>query len=287
MPPHNFVLLEHVNLHQNDMALATLFYVVGLGLTRDPYLMVGLDNMWINAGRTQFHLPSRAVAQRLRGCVGLVLPSLTAVRESLCQVAPALAHTQFSVQDEGSSLALTCPWGNRLRCHEPSPSRGGGMALGIAYVELDVPPRSVAGIARFYAELMGAQAALQAQADGRAAAVVGLQSQQQLRFVESAAPLAPYDGHHIQVYLADPTLPFERMQSRGLVTEQRHSADWRFCAIVDPATGAPLFELEHEVRGCDHPLYGRPLVNRNPAQSNTAYQRGADALEWDAQRPVS
>jgi hypothetical protein len=35
-----------------------LFYVTGLGLTRDPYLMVADSNMWINAGRSQFHLPT-------------------------------------------------------------------------------------------------------------------------------------------------------------------------------------------------------------------------------------
>jgi len=41
----NIVALEHVNVRVPDQQLATLFYVVGLGLTRDPYLMPGLDNM--------------------------------------------------------------------------------------------------------------------------------------------------------------------------------------------------------------------------------------------------
>jgi hypothetical protein len=27
-----------------------------------------------------------------------------------------------------------------------------------------------------------------------------------------------------------------------------------------------------------HPLYGRPLVNRNPAQTNTDYHPGNDAM---------
>ena len=35
----NIVGLEHVNLQIPDQGLATLFYVGGLGLTRDPYLM--------------------------------------------------------------------------------------------------------------------------------------------------------------------------------------------------------------------------------------------------------
>jgi hypothetical protein len=37
----NIVALEHVNVTIPDQQLATLFYVVGLGLTRDPYLMPG------------------------------------------------------------------------------------------------------------------------------------------------------------------------------------------------------------------------------------------------------
>jgi hypothetical protein len=36
--------------------------------------------------------------------------------------------------------------------------------------------------------------------------------------------------------------------------------------------------LEHEVRSLTHPLYARPLVNRNPAQSNREYGRGHDAF---------
>ena len=32
-----------------------LFYVVGLGATRDPYIFPGLENIWLNFGRTQVH----------------------------------------------------------------------------------------------------------------------------------------------------------------------------------------------------------------------------------------
>ena len=38
----NIVSLEHVNLKQPDQRLATVFYVSGLGLTRDPYMMTGV-----------------------------------------------------------------------------------------------------------------------------------------------------------------------------------------------------------------------------------------------------
>src|SRR5215475_14259927 len=56
----NSIHLEHVNVQIPDQRLAMLFYVTGLGLTRDPYLMVHDGNMWINVGRSQFHLPTGA-----------------------------------------------------------------------------------------------------------------------------------------------------------------------------------------------------------------------------------
>ena len=37
-----------------------------------------------------------------------------------------------------------------------------------------------------------------------------------------------------------------------------------------------LFQIEHEIRSMTHPLYARPLVNRNPAQTNRNYIMGGD-----------
>ena len=67
----NMVELGHVNVRVPDQRIAILFYIQGLGLTRDPYLMVGVDNMWVNVGISQFHLPL-GPAQVLRGTTGLV-----------------------------------------------------------------------------------------------------------------------------------------------------------------------------------------------------------------------
>ena len=67
----NIVLLEHVNVTQPDQRPTTLFYVVALGGTRDPYIFVGLENMWVNYGRTQIHMPSRdPQPQVVRGTIG-------------------------------------------------------------------------------------------------------------------------------------------------------------------------------------------------------------------------
>src|SRR5512134_2589644 len=84
----NIVHLEHFNVCIPDQRLATLFYVVGLGGTRDPYLFPGLDNMWVNFGRTQAHLPSRGPKPKpevLRGTIGLVVPDLNYLKDSLAR----------------------------------------------------------------------------------------------------------------------------------------------------------------------------------------------------------
>jgi hypothetical protein len=101
---------------------------------------------------------------------------------------------------------------------------------------------------------------------------------QRLRFRETARPLPDYDGHHIQVYVSDFSGPHRRLLERGLVTEESSEHQYRFRDIVDPKSGKSLFTLEHEVRSLTHPLYARPLVNRNPAQNNRDYVRGHDAF---------
>jgi len=269
----NIVLLEHVNLTQPDQGPTTLFYIVALGGTRDPYLMVGLDNMWINFGRHQLHLPSRdPQPQRLRGTMGFVVPDLAALNARLARIAPRLAGTQFSWRDCGSHVEATCPWGNRVRCHAPA-AEFGETELALAYVEFDVPTGAAAGIARFYAEIMGAPA----QAH-RGSARVTVGRGQTLVFTETAQDIPPYDGHHIQIYIADFSGPYKKLAERGLITRETDVHEWRFQRIVDPAGGETLFELEHEVRSLRHPLYGRALVNRNPDQTNTRYARGQDAF---------
>ncbi len=267
----NVVHLEHVNLTQPDQRLATLFYVVGLGGTRDPYLMVGTGNMWVNFGRTQMHLPTRP-PQRLRGTIGFVVPDLGALAARLERVAPELAGSRFAWREAGGAIEATCPWGNRIRCHAPAPEFG-ATDLGLAYVELDAPAGSAAGIARFYRDVMRAPVRVE---PGRA--WVGVGRNQHLAFVESEAPLAVYDGHHIQIYLADFSSPYRWLRERGLITLETDAHEWRFQWIVDPGDGRRLLQIEHEVLSMKHPLFGRPLVNRNPEISNAGYVPGSDAF---------
>src|ERR1700740_1201916 len=92
----NSIHLEHVNVQVPDQRLATLFYVTGLGLTRDPYPMAAATNMWVNVGRSQFHLPT-GMAQVLRGHTALVIAGRQALLDRLASVAGKVAGTAFSV----------------------------------------------------------------------------------------------------------------------------------------------------------------------------------------------
>jgi len=274
----NIVLLEHVNLQQPDQQLATAFYVLALQGTRDPYLMVGLDNMWINFGRTQMHLPSAPRAQRLRGSIALVVPDLNVLEASLQKARPLLAGTQFAFERHADRIDAVCPWGNRFRCHAPDPARWGATELGIVELELEVPPGSARAIARFYADIFGAPTHVEANAEGLQTTSVRVGADQRLRYAETHRDIAAYDGHHFQIYLADFSGPYQRLAARKLISRETDAHEWRFVDIVDPASGSVVYQLEHEVRSMRHPLFGRTLVNRNPAQHNTAYVRGHDAF---------
>ncbi len=276
----NLVLLEHYNCFIDDQRLATLFYVTGLGGTRDPYLFTGLDNMWVNFGRTQVHLPSPAgaVPQRLRGRAGMVVPDLKAlqarlelVERQLQRMLPGVQH-RFSFTPLPDCIEATCPWGNRVRCHAPGPEWG-PTELGLAYLEFDVPPGSAEGIARFYRDVMRAPARTEA-----GTAVVSVGTFQSLRFTESDLPAPEYDGHHFAVYLADFSSPYRWLREHGLISRDSDPHEWRLEWICDPADGRKLFQVEHEVRSLKHPLYQRKLVNRDGSVTNLTFAGNNEAF---------
>ena len=286
----NVVALEHINVRVPDQRLATLFYVTGLGLTRDPYLMTGVTNMWVNAGRSQFHLPT-GDPQVVRGCIGLVLPDRDALLRRLERVRRPLAGTAFDFTERGGAVEATCPWGNRVRCHAPGPDEYkaagvdvGRAALGVAYVAFNAPPGSAEGIVRFYREALGAPAR-RGVWNGVPAARVPAGYGQELIFAETGAAPRDYDGHHIQIYVANFSGPHEWLAARGLVSEESDRYQYRFLDIVDPDTGAALFRVEHEVRSMTHPLFARPLLNRNPDQTNAAFAPGHETRAWARAEP--
>jgi hypothetical protein len=277
----NSIHLEHVNVQVPDQRLAALFYVAGLGLTRDPYLMVSDTNMWINVGRSQFHLPSGA-AQVLRGHTGIVISGREALLDRLASVASKLEGTAFAFTEHNDYVEAVCPWGNRLRCHEPDAARFGRVTLGIPYyVEFEVPPGTAQGICAFYPRIMGMPAEL-GNGDG-AVVRVKAGNGQHLQFRETDSPQPEYDGHHVQMYITDFSGPHRRLSERGLIYSEDNQYQYRFRDITDLAGGKPLFTVEHEVRSATHPMYMRPLINRNPAQTNRNYAFGHDQWLWATQ----
>lgn len=273
----NVVALEHVNVTVPDQRLATLFYVTALGLTRDPFLMTGGNNMWVNVGRSQFHLPT-SKPQVVRGCVGVVLPDRKALLRRLERASKHLEGTSFGFREHENFVETVSPWGNRVRCHEPE-ERFGRITLGIPYVEFDVPTGTVDGIVRFYRRIVMTLASAAKDERGRYARV-SVGAGQELIFREAEGSLPPYDGHHIQVYVADFSGPYRRLLERGLISEESDQHQYRFKDIVDPGSGDVLYTIEHEVRSMRHPLFMRPLINRDPAQSNVDYAPGRDAWVW-------
>jgi catechol-2,3-dioxygenase len=273
----NSIHLEHVNVQVPDQRLATLFYVSGLGLTRDPYLMTSDDNMWVNVGRSQFHLPS-GEAQVLRGHTALVISGRKALLERLASVAKKLEGTKFSFKEHNDYVEAICPWGNRVRCFEPDANRFGRITLGIPHVEFDVPAGSAKGICEFYPTIMGMPAQLK-NGDGTTAEVeVG--KDQHLLFRETDRPPAEYDGHHVQIYITNFSGPHRALAERNLIFSEDNPYQYRFRDIVDLKSGKHLFTIEHEVRSATHPMFLRPLINRNPGQTNRTFASGHDQWLW-------
>src|SRR6185503_7749800 len=208
----------------------------------------------------------------------LVVPSLEDLvkrfehaGKEMQRVAPERPN-KFSFRRGEDSVDATCPWGNRVRCHAPSPEFG-NVDFGIVYVDFDVPHGTADGIARFYQEVMKAPS--QAQC-GRA--TVSVVRNQRLHFTETSRPLPEYDNHHIQVYIADFASPYHWLNERHLITMESDADEWRFQWIVDPRDGAKLFQIEHEVRSMKHRLFNRPLVNRNHGVTNLNFVPGSDTF---------
>ena len=277
----NVVGLEHMNVCVPDQRLATIFYIMGLGFTRDPYLVTGVANMWVNMGRSQFHLPI-GKPQVMRGRAGLVVPDLDQLVKRLEMVRNDLKDTKFNYKaGNGKSnrhVDVTCPWGNSIRCHAPD-EKFGPILLGMPYVEFDVPAGTADGIARFYSEIFAATTSVEKKAGGKAAHI-SVGPQQKLIFRETKKKLPEYDGHHLQLYVGDFSGPYKKLLKKKMITQESNQHQYRFLDICDPKTGKMLYRLEHEIRSMTHPLYGRPMINRNPAITNNAYAAGYQDYPW-------
>lgn len=294
------IQFDHVNLRVDDQKIATAFFIEGLGLTRDPYRMVGTGNMWINAGRQQFHLPIGKPTP-FPGVIVLGAPDLDAVREGLERVSQALRGTAFSWREDADgdgggdggcgggadAILATTPWGHAIRIHQAGAGTD-APALGLCQVRFRVPRGTAAGIARFYRSWLHCPVKETSDAP-RDAATTGVEvtvgPNQFFRFEETDAggnsadenaadenitDKNPADegapgNHHVAVYLTRYREIHQTLFDNGLVTEPHRNGQFRFHEIADPGDGTRLFRLEHEMRSLYHRDYGRPLINRGPS----------------------
>ncbi|MCA3420577.1 MAG: hypothetical protein INF88_16935, partial [Roseomonas sp.] len=104
--------------------------------------------------------------------------------------------------------------------------------------------------------------------------------EQFLIFRETDKPQPAFDGHHVQLAFVDFGGIYNRLNERGLISREDSAHQYRFIKVVDPDDGRVLFEVEHEIRSMTHPLFMRPLVNRNAAITNNYYAPGNEAAVW-------
>lgn len=270
----NILNLEHFNFTVPDQELASLFYVSGLGFTRDPYMDFATFNMWINVGEQQFHLP-KSDAQVFRGHVALIIPDHDGLKRRLEFVTRFMEGTKYSWESIGSHIQVKCPWGNTFRVYSPGGDHPYPMDLGIPYGEMVVAPGTTEGIARFYDEVFSTPANVVDDDDGKRA-VVRMGYNQSFIFRESDEEIPEYDGHHIAIYVSNFSGPHRKLKESGKISEESDQHQYRFQSITDPATGTVVAELEHEVRSLHHPMKRRVLVNRNSAQTFGNYRAGRD-----------
>ena len=257
----SIVFFEHVNLRVPDHRLATLFFVEGLGLTRDPFRMVGTRNMWVNVGEQQFHLPLGEPSP-LPGEVGVLVPDLDDVERRLRALEPSLAGTAFAVQPAGETLRVATPWGHAMRLHARRDALVRA-AHALDSVTFRVAPGTAAGIGAFYRDVLECPVD-----DGAGTGAPGVRVAvgpfQHFRFEEHPEAPAGPGANHVAVYVTRYRHLYARLAELGSVFEPDRREQFRFRDIVDPVTRRALFAFEHEVRSLHHPDYRRPLVNRVP-----------------------
>ena len=222
----------------------------------------------------------RAASRRC--CAAIPASSSRAARRCssrLASVARKLEGTAFAFSEHNDYVEATCPWGNRVRCYEPDAARFGRITLGIPYVEFDVPVGTAKGICAFYPEIMGMPAELM-NGDGTVARVkIGTGPASAVPRDRPAAAANMTATTCRSTSRTSPALT-AGLSKRNLVYSEDNQYQYRFRDIVDLESGKHLFTVEHEVRSATHPMYMRPLVNRNPAQTNRNYAHGHDQWLW-------
>lgn len=229
----NIVHMEHINLEVPDLEVARLFYGEGLGLPQDPGSLGGqrggLNVVWYNLGRQQFHICKGPVAQPLHtgGAIGLVMPNVAEVAHRLEAVSAFLGDISVSHLGTGM-LEVRDPYGTTFIIHEKL--EGFSAKRGIAYVLLPCHVGTAPAIADFYRKVLRSEVNMTLDRK-KTEVVVGPGSK--LVFVEQAAlgPLSTeavhsqFSGWHVALYLAQFSPCYGAAEAAGLVCNQHPYRD--------------------------------------------------------------
>ena len=252
---------EHVNFSVPDQGPAMLFFCEGLGFTRDPARMVGTRNMWINAGRQQFHMP-RGEAIPFPGEVGVSVKDIKRVHRNMKRIARELKGTEFSIKEVGKTLTCTSPWGHVLRVHQAG-QLSGRMPQAISYVNFWVPVGTAKTIADFYEKMVYAPTEV-AKRGKHAMAVVTVGANQHFHFIERP-DYEPVDHpNHVAIYVTRYREMYRQFKAKKMLMRPDVEEQFRFEKMFNPRSGKVVFSFEHEVRSLYHPDYLKPLTNRVP-----------------------
>ena len=258
--------LEHFNFEMLDHDIATIFFMNGLGLTRDPYRRADENNMGVNVGMQQFHLPRRGrKTPPFYGEVGLVVPDIQLIRARLERLdrMHRFEGTAYQITAVGEkNLKLISPWGIPMRLWQAGvlPFQ---RPLGLAYVDIPVKHGKTGELVVFYQELLKTPYR-QERLNGETAAIFTVGPHQYLRFRERDLEDYNLYDFHVAYYVTnynevrDAAMKVGKLQGEGR---------GQVCFIegpFDPVSGKSILKFQQEWRSVYHPDFMRPLVNRWP-----------------------
>ena len=258
--------LEHVNFEVDSHDMVSIFFMAGLGFTRDPYTRSDEKNMAANVGLQQFHLPRLGRATPpMQGVIGLITPELEAIKARLkgLQKEGLFKGTPFRYQVKKGYHEVMSPFGVKMRLHQtgtlPFPK-----VLGMPYVDIPVEPGKAEPILNFYKRVMRSTGSIE-KVSGKKAACVTMGPYQWTRFIETKG-LDSYDNHtfHIAYYVSNYNEVLDEIERNKGVMAGGQNQIFFFEKIFDPDNGDLIYSLQNEVRSFYHEDFMRPLVNRWP-----------------------
>ncbi len=270
------VHLEHFNFEMLEHEWATLFFMNGLGLTRDPYKRTDETNMGVNIGLQQFHLPRRGrETPPFIGEIGLMVPGVPVVEarlERLANLGKFDGSAYEILESSEEELLVRSPWGVVLRLLEAG-SVPFSKPLGLVYVDIPVEPGRAKPLADFYKKVMAAPAQVK-KVDGETTAIVNMGPFQVVRFRERELPHYNLYDFHIAYYVTH----YNAVREKAIKADTLMGdgvGQLFFCrGPFDPKNGEPVLDFVQEVRSIYHPDFMRPLVNRWPIVDEPFSQQG-------------